>query len=121
MNRNTTLFLILIVIAMSLTAAGCNPTGPCELTTNMDITAYYVPDPNSDVFGTDPAGQTHVILARTADNWVGIDPGVAQAPMIGLARHRWFQLNTVVNPSCLSTVDLVTLADVLADVAASNP
>lgn len=120
MSRKKTMILILIVLIISLAAAGCVPSSPCEFTSNIAITTYYVPDPGSAVFGTLPDGQTHTILARTADNWIGFDPGVAQAPNVGLARHRYFQLNAVVSPSCLASVPLVTLADVQADVAASG-
>jgi len=115
MSRTKTLILILIVLTISLTAAGCVPSGPCEFTGNMALTVYRLPDASSDFFGTMTSGETHQVLAYTADGWIGFDPGVAQAGNIGLAHHRWFQLNAVVTPSCLSTVDLVTLADVLAD------
>ena len=74
----------------------------------------------SDIFGTISVGDTHEALARTADGWVGFDPGVAQAANVGLARHRWVLLNATTAPSCLTTVELVTLAEVEADLAASG-
>jgi hypothetical protein len=89
-------------------------------TANTAITAYRLPDDSSDVFGTISAGETHDALARTADGWVGFDPGVAQAANVGLARHRWILLNASITPACLTTIDLVTLADVEADLAASG-
>ena len=66
------------------------------------------------------AGDTYDILARTAEGWVGFDPGVAQAGNIGLAHHRWVFINITISPSCLETVDIVTLTDVMADMEASG-
>jgi hypothetical protein len=119
MKTNKTLILILIALAISLVAAGCE-SEPCTCTVNYQIDVYRVPDASADVWGVDHAGQSHVILARTADGWIGIDPGVAQAPNVGLARYRYFQLNAIVSPSCLESVPLVTIADVEADIAASG-
>jgi len=111
------------VAAVGLLLLGCTPTttaGPCMFTSNVDVTAYRLPDPTSDVFGTVSAGETYEALARTAGGWVGFDPGVAQAGNVGLAHHRWVLTSISLSPSCLSDVDLVTLADVEADVAASG-
>jgi len=113
----------LSILIAGLTLASCTlPASPvpCVFTANVSLTAYRLPDTTSDVFGTMPAGDTHEALAQTADGWVGFDPGVAQAANVGLARHRWIQLSATVAPSCLSGVDVVTLADVEADVAASG-
>ena len=112
--------LILIILITGILGTGCDPQGPCEFTGNMALSVYRLPVASSDFFGTMTSGETHPVLAYTADGWIGFDPGVAQAGNIGLAHHRWFQLNAVVTPSCLSSVDLVTLADVQADVAASG-
>jgi hypothetical protein len=114
--------IILVIITAGLALMGCTPTpaSPCMLTANMPVTAYRLPASTSDVFGTMPAGEIYAVLARTADGWLGFDPGVAQAGNIGLAHHRWVQLNLTPTPSCLDTVDLVTLADVEADLAASG-
>jgi hypothetical protein len=108
---------------MGAILAACAPTtpaAPCEFTANSPLSAYRLPDGTSDFFGTIPTGETHEALARTADGWIGFDPGIAQAGNIGLAHHRWVQLNASLSPSCLDDVDLVTLADVQADVAASG-
>ena len=113
--------LALLVIGVSI--AGCTPpdsSGPCMFTANDAITAYRLPDDTSDVFGVVPSGESFEALARTAEGWVGFDPGVAQAGNIGLAHHRWVFLNATISPSCLTDVDLVTLADVQADLAASG-
>lgn len=110
-------------LVASLVLAGCIPTaggGPCNFTANADLTVYRLPDGTSSLFGTISAGETHEALARTADGWIGFDPGVAQAGNVGLARHRWVQANISLSSSCLNGVDLVTLADVQADVAASG-
>jgi hypothetical protein len=87
---------------------------------NRPLTARFLPDDTSNVFGTVNSSETHEILARTEDGWVGFDPGVAQAPNVGLARHRWVLLTADVSPSCLTSVDLVDLAAVQADVDASG-
>lgn len=108
------------LFAIGITAVGCIPSGPCEFTANIPVTAYRLPDDTSDVFGVVGTGETFEILAQTADGWLGFDPGIAQAGNIGLAHHRWIQLNATVSSSCLASVDLVTLEDVLADLAASG-
>jgi hypothetical protein len=114
-------FVILGLLTIGVLIAGCTPSGPCTFTVNTPLTIYRLPDDTSEVFSTLLEGETHEILAQTAEGWVGFDPGIAQAGNIGLAHHRWVQLNATISPSCLSSVDLVTLADVEADVAASNP
>ena len=113
--------LILIILAMAVAGAGCTlGNDPCEFISYSSLTVYRLPDASSDIFGTLPAGETREVLAYTADGWLGFDPGVAQAGNIGLAHHRWIQLNAVIDPACLVSVDLVTLADVEADLAASG-
>ncbi len=117
---------VLITLALlmgSLVLAACTPAAPaepCAFTANESLTVYRLPDSASDVFGTISTGETFEVLARTAEGWVGFDPGIAQAGNIGLAHHRWVLLNATISPSCLSSVDLVTLADVQADLAASG-
>ena len=119
--RSTTIVLSLLIMTTIL--VGCLPTtpaGPCEFTTTMPITVYRLPDGTSALFGTMSTGDTYKALARTADGWVGFDPGIAQAGNIGLAHHRWVQLNATLSSSCLASVDLVTISDVEADIAASG-
>ena len=120
MRSKKFLVLILIVLAAGIAAAGCTPDGPCSFTSHTSLTVYRLPDSGSDVFGTMSAGETHEVLAYTTEGWLGFDPGVAQAGNIGLAHHRWIQLNAIIDPACLVSVDLVTLADVEADLAASG-
>ena len=115
--------VVLGVVTAGLIVIGCTPTtpaGPCIFTANTAVTAFRLPDDGSDVFGTISAGEAHEALARTADGWVGFDPGVAQAANVGLARHRWILLNASMTPSCLTAIDLVSLADVEADLGASG-
>jgi hypothetical protein len=123
MNRRRYSRITVGLVVLGAILAACAPTPPataCEFTANSPLSAFRLPDGTSDFFGTIPTGETHEALARTADGWIGFDPGIAQAGNIGLAHHRWVQLNATVSPSCLSGVDLVTLADVQADVAASG-
>jgi hypothetical protein len=63
--------------------------GPCEVTANQDVTIYYRPSFEADVFSTMDAGMTVRIENRTADGWLGFDPGVAQAANTGVFRMRW--------------------------------
>jgi hypothetical protein len=112
---------ILVVMICSATFTGCTPTPEtCTFTANMPVTAYRLPINTSDVFGTMSEGETFEALARTVDGWLGFDPGIAQAGNIGLAHHRWVWMNVSLSSSCLDAVDLVTLEDVEADLAASG-
>jgi len=95
-------------------------SGPCTLKVEKPLTAYRLPDNASDEFGVIAAGEQLEALARTSDGWVGFDPGVAQAGNIGLARHRWVLLGADKAPGCLTAVELVTLADVNADLDAAR-
>lgn len=116
-------FTTLALLIGSLLLAACTPSSPaepCTFTANESLTVYRLPDSTSDVFGVISTGESFEVLARTAEGWVGFDPGIAQAGNIGLAHHRWVLLNATASPSCLSSVDLVTLADVQADLAASG-
>ena len=120
MNYRKFLILVLITLTVGIAAAGCVPSGPCEFTEHLAMQVYRLPDAGSEFLGT-MVGETHPILAWTANGFIGFDPGIAQAGNIGLAHHRWVYLNGIVTPSCLAGVDQVTLADVQADVAASSP
>ncbi len=113
--------LVLVIFFVGFTAAGCTlEDDPCSFVSYSSLTVYRLPDDGSDIFGSMPAGETYEVLAYTADGWLGFDPGIAQAGNIGLAHHRWIQLNAVITPFCLSASDLVTLADVEADLLASG-
>lgn len=121
MQSKKLFILLLTALAVGITAAGCTPQGPCEFTGTTDLTVYRLPDLSSDIFGTLPAGETHEVLARTAGGWIGFDPGVAQAGNTGLAHHRWIKLNATLSPICLSSVDEVTLVEVMAALPPTPP
>ena len=120
MYKRGIVLIVTVVLVLSVLLAACTPSGPCYIQPNTPLTAYRLPDATSDVFGSYPPTDTYRALAWTADGWVGFDPGVAQAGNIGLAHHRWVQFNAFVSSSCLDSVDLVTLADVMVDMAASG-
>jgi len=120
MKKRGNVVIVLLFCVLSILLTDCTPSGPCYITPNTPLTAYRLPDATSDVFGSFPPTDTYRALARTADGWVGFDPGIAQAGNIGLAHHRWVQFNAFVSTSCLDSVDLVTLEDVMVDMAASG-
>lgn len=123
MKIRTLLLITLAILISSVVLTSCKTTPtpePCTFTANEPLTAYRLPDDTSEVFGVISTGDEYKALARTADGWVGFDPGIAQAGNIGLAHHRWVLLNASLSTSCLSAVDLVTLEDVQADLEASS-
>jgi hypothetical protein len=67
-------------------------TGSCEFTPTGEVTIYRLPDFASSVFFTVGAGEFGEWSrpnARTADGWIGFDPGYAQAGNIGPFHNRW--------------------------------
>ncbi|MEX1249030.1 MAG: SH3 domain-containing protein [Anaerolineales bacterium] len=81
------------------TAASAYPwpdeSGTCTLVTN-DVTVLYDrPSAEAQVFSEVEAGFTAVVTGRTADGWVGFDPGIAQAANIGIFRLRWVHFDEV--------------------------
>ncbi len=70
--------------------------GPCTITAQVDTPAYTRPDERADLFGFLGAGQQVMAEVRTADGWLGFDPGVAQAGNVGLFRYRWILLDPAV-------------------------
>ncbi|HID50602.1 MAG TPA: hypothetical protein EYP41_01015, partial [Anaerolineae bacterium] len=86
MKTRSYLIIILALLTGSLILAGCTPssTATCTFTANESLTAYRLPDSAADVFGVISTGESFEALARTAEGWVGFDPGVAQAGNIGL-------------------------------------
>lgn len=102
-------------------SSGQGPSYPCAFVANRDVTAYELPQAGAQVFGTVPAGpDPYPISARTADGWLGFEPGVAQAGNIGLARNRWILPDAAVTPSCLDSVPVVTLDQIQADIDKSH-
>jgi hypothetical protein len=55
-----------------------------------DINIYTRPDAAADVFAPLSLAELPLeVFVRTADGWLGFDPGVAQAANIGVFRYRW--------------------------------
>lgn len=68
------------------------PTGECEISVPAGVNIYTRPSTEADLFYTSGEGeQIPPALARTADGWIGFDPGVAQAANVGPFRLRWLQ------------------------------
>jgi hypothetical protein len=63
--------------------------GPCEAVAEAKVVVYQRPSSQADVFGSLPFGSRVVVEGRTADGWLGFDPGVAQAANVGIFRLRW--------------------------------
>jgi hypothetical protein len=67
--------------------------GACQFNIEEEITVYNRPSTAAGVFAAigpgDSAEITSRLSARTADGWLGFDPGVAQAANIGPFRLRW--------------------------------
>jgi len=65
-------------------------SGACSATATAAFDVYTRPSLLADVFGTfSPDFPPVTIGGRTADGWLGFDPGVAQAANIGVFRLRW--------------------------------
>jgi hypothetical protein len=64
-------------------------SGECVFIAHGEVTARQRPSLEAQVFGTVPTGEQYEISARTADGWLGFDPGVAQAGNVGVFRLRW--------------------------------
>lgn len=65
-------------------------TGACTPTATAAFDVYTRPSLLAQVFGTlTPDFPPISIGGRTADGWLGFDPGVAQAANIGVFRLRW--------------------------------
>ena len=72
------------------TLESATPTAvPCELHAESDVTAYMRPSTAADVFGVLSAGERVLVTGKTADGWLGFDPGIAQAGNYGIFRLRW--------------------------------
>jgi hypothetical protein len=66
----------------------------CTLTANAGIAAYARPSTQANFFGNFQTGMSVPASAKTADGWIGFDPGVAQAANIGIFRLRWVEPGT---------------------------
>jgi putative hemolysin len=63
----------------------------CMLMTTSEVVVYQRPSLYADVWSTLPTGDQYVVSGRTADGWLGFDPGVAQAANVGVFRLRWVE------------------------------
>lgn len=83
--------LILLLIS-ALLLASCTPSpspvGTCEATALNPVTVYMRASAAADQFGSLGASAIHPTV-KTADGFLGFDPGVAQAGNSGLFRMRW--------------------------------
>ncbi len=79
-------------------------SGPCEAQGTTDITVYERPSLSADEFGTLSPGMPVTLGGRTADGWLGFDPGVAQAANIGVFRLRWIppEMELTLSGDCAS-------------------
>ncbi|UCF61689.1 MAG: hypothetical protein JSV37_03115, partial [Anaerolineaceae bacterium] len=75
-------------------AGGQTATGPCYMIPNTEIIAYLRPSSEAEIFDAIPDGIKFVVEGRTADGWVGFNPGIPQAPIIGVFRYRWIPENS---------------------------
>jgi hypothetical protein len=83
------------VVATTLPAG----SGPCLATSSADVTIYTRPSLMADVFSTITLSSPVDIASRSADGWLGFDPGVAQAANIGVFRQRWIPPDALVSLS----------------------
>ena len=74
-------------------------SGPCEANAATDVSVYTRPSLSADVFGVLSSGEPVTLSGRTADGWLGFDPGVAQAANIGVFRLRWIPPGTALTLS----------------------
>jgi hypothetical protein len=72
-------------------AGAANPcvSPECTLIATDSIDVMQRPDSSSNVWGNLLPPDSVVITGRTADGWLGFDPGVAQAANLGSFRLRW--------------------------------
>ena len=76
-------------------ASVAEPAVTCVLRAETELQVYMRPGSGSDVFGLLAAGETVLAEARTAEGWLGFDPGVAQAANVGVLRLRWVHMDSV--------------------------
>lgn len=80
----------------------------CLFSADSGVTVYNRPSTAAEVFGTFPAGEELPVAGRTADGWIGFEPGVAQAGNFGIFRLRWVQESAVrLSGSCADLPVLV--------------
>lgn len=77
------------VVPTSLPPSTTPQTPVCELATRGNLTAYERPSIQAEVFSTMQPDLRLRVEGRTADGWIGFDPGYAQAGNVGVFRLRW--------------------------------
>lgn len=70
---------------------GAEPYEPCQLVAEGEVTVYDRPGTSSSVCGTTSPDFRVRVEGRTADGWLGFEPGVAQAANAGVFRLRWVE------------------------------
>lgn len=92
----------LLTYTRTRTATPITPVASCEITMLTLTTVYTRPSLAADIFGNISGGNKITALVRTADNWFGFDPGVAQAGNVGVFRYRWVKggVNLTIPVSC---------------------
>ncbi len=78
-------------------------SGACTLEVTQATDLYYRPSADAEVFSTLNVGFNQPVGERSADGWVGFDPGVAQAANMGIFRMRWVPWDAVsLSGDCVS-------------------
>ena len=86
--------------------------GTCTMTTTGSVTLYDRPSTEAQIFSEVGAGTSAVVTGRTADGWVGFDPGIAQAANIGVFRLRWAFFDDVsLTGACVDVPELTWLPE----------
>ncbi len=78
-------------------SASTSQAEACLLSSSSVVTAYYRPSLQAEPFSNLPIGESQYATARTADGWIGFDPGYAQAANIGVFHHRWVQEGSAID------------------------
>ncbi|OON70780.1 hypothetical protein B0919_01855 [Hymenobacter sp. CRA2] len=80
----------------------------CPRTAAQPVRIYQRPNASATIFGQLAAGERVTLAARTADGWVGFDPGTAQAANVGIFRLRWVRAADAFGGADGCTLPLVT-------------
>lgn len=70
-------------------AATAETGSSCLLTVSDSLEVYSRPDPAASIWGWVIPGDTVTVWVKTAEGWLGFDPGTAQAGNSGSFRYRW--------------------------------
>ncbi len=94
MKRPLIALMALLATSLACTPAEAEPAlpggeGECVARAESAITIYTRPSSNAEPFAEVTDGLVQPMKARTADGWLGFDPGVAQAANLGPFRLRW--------------------------------